>query len=141
MGNYYSAHIRWSPDGKKATPCKIRSVERHHVYYVKSSPSDQLQPEFRKQEYAEPGDGLLFKISCIYGMETGHGAIPSTGLFSQQCYITAPEWNSDSRAVTLEYNRRGHQVYRVLGFSTATGRIHPLIEEINGKYVNYSRRF
>ena len=74
-------------------------------------------------------------------METGHSVIPSTDLFSQQYYITAPEWNSDSQAITFEYNQRGHQVYRVLEFSAATGKVRPLIEETSDKYVNYSRRF
>lgn len=108
---------------------------------MESSPSDQLQPKLHKQEYAKPGDELPFKIPCIYDVETGHSVIPSTDLFSQQYYITAPEWNSDSQAITFEYNQRGHQVYRVLEFSAATGKVRPLIEETSDKYVNYSRRF
>ena len=141
LGNYYSAYIRWSPDSKKVASCKIRPVEKRYVYYVESSPSDQLQPKLHKQEYAKPGDELPFKIPCIYDVETGHSVIPSTDLFSQQYYITAPEWNSDSQAITFEYNQRGHQVYRVLEFSAATGKVRPLIEETSDKYVNYSRRF
>ena len=64
--------------------------------------------------------------------------IPSTDLFSQQYYLTSPEWNKDSQAVTFEYNQRGHQVYRVLELSATTGKVRPLIEETSDKYVNYS---
>lgn len=141
LSNYYSAYIRWSPDSKKVASCKIRPVEKRYVYYVESSPADQLQPKLHKQEYAKPGDELPFKIPCIYEVETGRGVIPDTRLFPHQYDINGPQWNADSRAVTFEYNQRGHQVYRVLELSTETGEVRPLIEETSDKYVNYPRYF
>ena len=141
LSNYYSSYIRWSPDSKKVVSCRIRPIEKRFVYYVESSPADQLQPKLHKQEYAKPGDELPFKVPCIYEVETGRGIIPSTDLFAQQYEIYAPEWSSDSRAVTFEYNQRGHQVFRVLEFSAETGKVRPLIEEISDKYVNYTRHF
>lgn len=140
-GNYYSAYIRWSPDSKKVASCRIRPVEKRYVYYVESSPADQLQPKLHKQEYAKPGDELPFKVPCIYEVETGRGVIPSTDLFDRQYYILGPEWNADSHGVTFEYNQRGHQVYRVLELSAETGRVRPLVAETSDRYVNYSRRF
>ena len=141
LSNYYSAYIRWSPDSKKVASCKIRPVEKRYVYYVESSPTDQLQPKLHKQEYAKPGDELPIKVPCIYEVETGRSIIPSTDLFAQQYEIYGPEWNPDSRAVTFEYNQRGHQVYRVLELSAETGKVCPLIEESSDKYVNYTRHF
>lgn len=141
LGNYYSAYIRWSPDSKKVASCKIRPVEKRYVYYVESSPADQLQPKLHKQEYAKPGDELPFKVPCIYEVENGRAIIPSTELFDRQYEVYGPEWNSDSRAVTFEYNQRGHQVYRVLELSAETGKVRPLVEETSDKYVNYTRRF
>lgn len=141
LSNYYSAYIRWSPDSKKVASCKIRPVEKRYVYYVESSPTDQLQPKLHKQEYAKPGDELPFKVPCIYEVETGRSIIPSTDLFAQQYEIYGPEWNPDSRTVTFEYNQRGHQVYRVLELSAETGKVRPLIEESSDKYVNYTRHF
>ena len=141
LGNYYSAYIRWSPDSKKVASCKIRPVEKRYVYYVESSPADQLQPKLHKQEYAKPGDELPFKVPCIYEVENGRAIIPSTELFDRQYEVYGPEWNNDSRAVTFEYNQRGHQVYRVLELSAETGKVRPLVEETSDKYVNYTRRF
>lgn len=141
LSNYYSTHIRWSPDSKKVVSCKIRPVEKRFVYYVESSPTDQLQPKLHKQEYAKPGDELPFKVPCIYEVETSRGIIPSTALFAQQYEIYDPVWSSDSRAVTFEYNQRGHQVYRVLELSAETGKVRSLIEETSDKYVNYTRHF
>ena len=141
LSNYYSAYIRWSPDSRKVASCKIRPIEKRYVYYVESSPADQLQPKLHKQEYAKPGDELPFKVPCIYDVETGRAVIPSTDLFARQYAINGPEWNSDSRALTFEYNQRGHQVYRVLELSAETGQVRPLIEESSDKYVNYTRYF
>lgn len=141
LGNYYSAYIRWAPDGKKVAACKIRPAEKRYVYYVESSPSDQLQPKLHKQEYAKPGDELRFKVPCIFDVETGRAIVPSTELFSSQYDLWDPDWSADSRSVTLEYNQRGHQVYRVLELSAETGAVRTLIEETSKTYVNYPMRY
>ena len=141
LANYYSAYIHWSPDSKKVAACKIRPTEKRYVYYVESSPADQLQPKLHKQEYAKPGDELPFKVPCIYEVETGRAIIPSTELFSHQYEVWGPVWDKDSRSITFEYNQRGHQVYRVLELSAETGRVRPIIEETSDKYVNYPLRY
>lgn len=141
LSNYYSSYIRWSPDSKKVAACKIRPVEKRYVYYVESSPKDQLQPKLHKQEYAKPGDELRFKIPCVYEVESGRAIIPEIDLFEHQYELRGPRWNNDSQSITFEYNQRGHQVYRVLEMSVATGKVRPLVEETHDKYVNYVRYF
>lgn len=139
LSNYYSSYIQWSPDSKSVVSCKIRPVHKRYVYYVESSPSDQLQPKLHKQEYAKPGDELRFKIPCIFNVETGKALIPSAELFANQYDLYGPMWNADSKAVTFEYNERGHKVYRVLEMSATDGTVRVLIEEKEEKYVNYTR--
>jgi dipeptidyl aminopeptidase/acylaminoacyl peptidase len=141
LSNYYSAFITWSPDSKKVASCRIRPVEKRYVYYVESSPTDQLQPKLHKQEYAKPGDELMFKVPVIAEVETGRTVIPATDLFAQQYELYGPTWDADSRAVTFEYNQRGHKVYRVLELSAETGQVRTLVEETSDKYVNYPRHF
>lgn len=140
-GNYYSSYIQWSPDSKLVAAFRIRPAQKRYVYYVESSPADQLQPKLHKQEYAKPGDELAFKVPCIYGVENGKRLIPSTDLFSHQYEIYALQWNSDSKGITFEYNERGHKVYRVLEVSAEDGSVRSLIEEKEEKYVNYPRIF
>lgn len=65
--------------------------------------------------------------------------IPSTELFSHQYELSGPMWNADSKAITFEYNERGHKVYRVLEMSAVDGSVRTLIEEKEEKYVNYPR--
>ena len=140
-GNYYSSWLQWSPDGTMVASCRIRPAEKRYVYYVESSPADQLQPRLHKQEYAKPGDELRFKVPCIFHADGGKAVIPSTVLFAEQYDLTSPRWNDDSSGLTFEYNQRGHKVYRVLELSASTGEVRNLIEETSDKYVNYPRCF
>lgn len=139
LSNYYSSYIQWSPDSKSVVSCRIRPVEKRYVYYVESSPADQAQPKLHKQEYAKPGDELRFKVPCIFEVESGRRLIPSTELFSHQYELSGPMWNADSKAITFEYNERGHKVYRMLEMSAVDGSVRTLIEEKEEKYVNYPR--
>lgn len=139
LSNYYSSYIQWSLDSKSVVSCRIRPVEKRYVYYVESSPADQAQPKLHKQEYAKPGDELRFKVPCIFEVESGRRLIPSTELFSHQYELSGPMWNADSKAITFEYNERGHKVYRVLEMSAVDGSVRTLIEEKEEKYVNYPR--
>lgn len=138
-GNYYSTFIQWSPDSKKVVACHIHPAEKRYVYYVESSPSDQLQPKLHKQEYAKPGDQLMERIPCIFNVEDGSQLIPSKELFPNQYEISMPVWDANSETLTFEYNERGHKVYRLLEMSASTGTVRTLIEEKQEKYVNYPR--
>lgn len=137
LSNYYSSYIQWSPDSRKVLSCRIRPVQKRYVYYVESSPRDQLQPKLHQQEYAKPGDELPFKVPCILNVETGQRCIPETSLFAHQYSLSYLRWDADSKSVTFEYNERGHKTYRVLELSAEDGKVRTLIEEKEEKYVNY----
>lgn len=137
LSNYYSSYIQWSPDSRKLLSCRIRPVQKRYVYYVESSPRDQLQPKLHQQEYAKPGDELPFKVPCIFHVETGQRCIPETSLFAHQYSLSYLRWDADSKSVTFEYNERGHKTYRVLELSVEDGKVRTLIEEKEEKYVNY----
>lgn len=141
QGNYYSTYIQWSPDSRRVMACRIRPAAKRYVYYVESSPADQLQPVLHKQEYAKPGDELRFKVPCIFEVETGRALIPSTELFANQYDLHSMRWNADSKGLTFEYNERGHKVYRLLEMSATDGSVRTLIGEKEEKYVNYPRIF
>ena len=141
MGNYYSSRVYWSPDSRKIAVNRIRPAVKHYVYYVESSPKDQLQPRLHKQEYAKPGEELLFKRPAIFNAETGEKSIPETAMLENQYEISDPVWEKDSHSVTFEYNGRGHKVYRVLELNDKGGEMHVIVDEKHDKYVNYVRNF
>jgi len=139
--DYYSADLIWSPDSKKLACFKVRPVEKRLIYFIESSPKDQLQPKLQKREYVKPGDALPFRQPRIFNTITGETLSPITALFHSQYLLHNLQWNADSKAVTFEYNQRGHQVYRVLELSAVTGNVRILINETSNTYINYNRRF
>ena len=139
--NYYSAWGSFSPDGKYFATVRIKPAPKHYVYYVESSPRNQVQPILHKQEYAKPGDSLNYRVPVVIELESGRVIEPSTALFEHQYYVDAPEWENDSRHLTFNFNERGHHVYRVLEMDAESGDIRCLIEEKNEKYVNYNRLY
>lgn len=139
--NYYSSYGRWSDDGRYYATVKIKPAPKRYVYFIESSPKDQLQPKLHKQEYAKPGDSLNFRVPVIIDVKTQKVTIPSTELFNSQYYVTAPQWDKDNKNVTFEFNERGHHHYRVLELSSETGKVRTIVEESSPKYVNYNRHF
>ena len=136
-GFYYSSWLQWSPDSRKVMSCRLRPAPKHYVYYVESSPRESVQPLLHKQEYAKPGDELDFKIPCIFDVESGRALEPSTELFANQFSLAQFRWDDNSKAITFEFNERGHKTFRVLEMSAETGHVRTLIEEHSDKYVNY----
>jgi dipeptidyl aminopeptidase/acylaminoacyl peptidase len=141
QGNYYSSYIQWSPDSRYVFSARIRPAEKRYVYYVESSPKDQLQPKLHKQEYAKPGDELRSKHPCIYEVETGRAIIPSNELFDKQYELFWFRWNEQGTGVTFEYNERGHQTYRLLELSVETGKVRTIVEEKSNTFVNHQRMY
>ena len=141
LGNYYSSYIQWSPDSKYVLTNKLRPAEKHYVYYVESSPKDQLQPKLHKQEYAKPGEELNFHLPCIFNVETGAAVAAPEDQLKPQYELHSLRWNKDSKAATFEFNERGHQHYRVLELNAETGAMRTVIEESSNTFVNYSRQF
>lgn len=139
--NYYSSYGSWSGDGKYYATVKITPAPKRYVYYIDSSPKDQLQPKLITQEYAKPGDSLNYRVPVIIEVASGRVIEPSTELFQKQYYVTAPRWDSNNKTVTFEFNERGHKHFRVLELSAETGKVRTLIEEQSDKYVNYTRQF
>ena len=141
QGNYYSSYINRSPDGQYVCTNKIRPAEKSFVYYVESSPKNQLQPILHKQEYAKPGDELRFKLPCAFNVETGKASIPETTLFSKQYDLYGPYWNKEGNKILFTYNERGHKYYRLLEMDPATNEVRTIVEENSPTFVNYNRTY
>ena len=54
----YSGRICWSPDSKKIAVLRTKKGDERKVYYVESSPKDQLQPKLHSYDYLKPGDRI-----------------------------------------------------------------------------------
>ena len=142
LSSYYSAYIQWNAAGTHLAVCKIRPVaQKRYVYYVESSPRHQLQPILHQQEYAKPGDERMQRTPCVFEVATGHRVCADESAISNQYDLRNLEWNADGKAVTFEYNQRGHQRFDVLEMDAATGKMRTLVSETSSTFVNYSRYF
>lgn len=139
-GDYYASNIQWSPDSKKLVTNRIRPGEKHLIYFVRSSPTDQLQPRLENREYLKPGDSLPQRRPQLFLIDTRQHVPVDDALFRQQFSLSNLRWRNDSRSFTFEYNQRGHQVYRVLEVNAATGAVRPLIEEQSRTFIDYSSK-
>lgn len=142
-GNYYeSRSIVWSPDSKKLAVYRVRPGYHRKIQYVESSPADQLQPKYSSIEYAKPGDALDIQQPVILHIDTKQQITIDNSLFPNPYQLSRLEWRKDSRAVTFEYNQRGHQVYRVIEVNAATGKPRAVISEEPKTFFCYSgKRF
>lgn len=138
MGFYYSSNISWSPDGTKLMAYKIRPGAGHKIYFVESSPQDQLQPRLQSRDYLKPGDEVDFKSPQIFHIADKTQVVVSTELFERQFSLTDFQWSEDSKRLTFEYNQRGHQVYRVLSVNSDTGEVMTVVDEASPTFIDYS---
>ena len=138
-GNAYALNsIRWSPDSKKLAAYRVRPGYKRLVQYVESSPEDQLQPKSFTIDYAKPGDVLDLQQPAVFDVEAKTKVDVENGLFPNPYELSELAWRKDGRALTFEYNQRGHQVYRVIEADPATGRARALVSEEPRTFFCYS---
>jgi dipeptidyl aminopeptidase/acylaminoacyl peptidase len=140
-GNYYDlASIVWSPDASKLAAYRVRPGHRRLVHYVESSPEDQIQPKHGTFLYTKPGDVLDLEQPAIFhlGEAVRQIDVPND-LFPNPFDLLELAWRKDGRAITFEYNQRGHQVYRVIEADAATGKTRPVISEEPKTFFYYNR--
>jgi dipeptidyl aminopeptidase/acylaminoacyl peptidase len=139
-GNYYDADsFEWSPDSKKLVAYRVKPGYDRQVHYVESSPDDQLQPKHRQRSYAKPGDVLDEEQPVLFDVESQEQTTIDRSSFPNAYNISDAEWWEDSRAFRIEYNQRGHKVYKVLEVDGETGEVRTLIHEEPPEFFAYSQ--
>ncbi|QNL50770.1 prolyl oligopeptidase family serine peptidase [Olivibacter sp. SDN3] len=137
-GEYYDSSVSWSPDGKKLVAAKVRDNKGHKLYLIESSPEDQLQPKLQTRDYLKPGDALPQRSPVLFLIDEEKSFTIPAEWIANQYNLTFPAWREDSRAFTIEYNQRGHQIYRIIEMNAVTGSAKVLIEEQNDTFIDYS---
>jgi dipeptidyl peptidase IV (DPP IV)-like protein/prolyl oligopeptidase family protein len=137
-GNYYElTSIVWSPDSKRIAAYRVKPGYRRELHYVESSPEDQLQPKYSSLRYAKPGDVLDVEQPVIFDVAAKAQIVADNNLFPNAYALSRLEWRKDSRAVTFEYNQRGHQVYRVIEIDAVSGKARAVVSEEPKTFFNY----
>jgi dienelactone hydrolase len=137
---YQLASLAWSPDSKKLAGYRLKPGYQRYVYYVESSPEDQLQPKHSMRLYAKPGDVLDLDQPVLFNIDTRTQANIDNALFPNPYDLSRLEWRKDSSALTFEYNQRGHQVYRIIEVNAATAKPRAVISEEPKTFFTYSSK-
>jgi dipeptidyl aminopeptidase/acylaminoacyl peptidase len=134
---YQLSSIVWSPDSKSLAAYRLEPGYRREVHYVESSPEDQIQPKNSSRFYAKPGDVLDREQPVLFHADTKSQLMVDPSLFPNPYDLSRLEWRKGGRAVTFEYNQRGHQVYRIIEVDAATGKARAVISEEPQTFFNY----
>jgi dipeptidyl aminopeptidase/acylaminoacyl peptidase len=137
---YAIQSISWSPDSKKLAAYRVKPGFRREVHYIMSSPEDQIQPKDVRRLYSKPGDVLDVDQPVLFDLATRKQTEVSNALFPNAYEQGSLIWRADSRAVTFEYNQRGHQVFRVIEIDAGTGVARAIINEETPTFFEYSAK-
>lgn len=134
----YAGPIYWSPDSKKLMVLRTKKGDDRKVYYVESSPKDQLQPKLHSYDYLKPGDRIPLPKPQLFDLAQRKHVPVSDALFPNPWSVTELRWSPDSRRFTFLYNQRGHQVLRLLAIDADTGSARALIDEQSPTFIDYA---
>lgn len=138
-GNYYNFDsISWSPDSGKLAVYQVIPGYDRKIHYVESSPENQLQPRHLSRTYIKPGDVLNLNQPVLFHLEDEKQIRIEKTLFPNAYSVSRLRWWNHSRAVTFEYNERGHQRYRIIEVDAETGSTRLLVNEEPETFFSYS---
>ncbi len=138
-GNYYDhSSIEWSPDSTRIAAYRVKPGYRRLVHFVESSPEDQLQPKHATLLYTKPGDVLDLPQPVLFEIASHRQLAVSNELFPNPFDLSDLVWRRDSRAVTFEYNQRGHQAYRVIEVDASSAKARAILSEEPKTFFYYS---
>ncbi len=137
----YQPRVYWSPDSRKLAAIRRQPAQERKVYFVESSPRDQLQPRLHSIDYLKPGDRVAIDKPQLFDVETQTHIPVSDELFANPYNIYGLRWQPDSSRVTFIYNQRGHQVLRVVAVDAETGQTAVVIDETSDTFICYSQKF
>lgn len=136
----YTEQIITSPDSKYAIVMRTKRPQKRKVYYIESSPKDQLQPKLHSYDYPKPGDELDTSQPVLVDLTARSVHTFDSPFLSNPWSIDRFEWTPDSSRCLFVLNQRGHQVQRVLSINAAQRTVQSILEERSTTFIDYSQK-
>lgn len=136
----YALPVAWSPDSSRVLALKTREGDHRTITLIESSPSDHVQPQSRTVRYPKPGDRLPRPRPRLFDAAARRPVPVAEDLFDNPWSVGDLNWNAELGAFTLAYNRRGHQVLRVLAVA-CDGAVRTIIEERSPTFIDYAGKY
>ena len=139
--NYYTSQFFWSPDSQKVIVLRERPGDNREIHMVESSPRDQKQPKLVTMRYVKPGDKIRTQIPVLFDIASKKKIDVETKLFETPWRIRDFRWSNQSDEFFFRYNQRGHQVMRIVGINSKTGKARAVIDEVSKTFIDYNYKF
>ena len=133
--------LQWSPDSRKLATVRVRDVQERRIPLIESAPDHQRQPVLQWRDYAKPGDALPVSLPVLFDVENRTQIPVDASAYDNQYFLNLTGWRADSRALTFEFNQRGHQRYVVAELDAQNGAIRHLVDEQPQTFVHYYNIF
>ena len=132
--------LHWAPNSTKIAAMQVRKGQEHKVYFVESSPKDQLQPKLHALDYLKPGDRIDHPYPRLFDVAQRRQVPVKDELFPNPWAITDLRWAADGSCFTFLYNQRGHQLLRILSVDARSGAVRTVVEETSPTFIDYSQK-
>jgi dipeptidyl aminopeptidase/acylaminoacyl peptidase len=137
----YQGRFYWAPDSRKLVVMRTKQGDTRKVYYVESSPKDQLQPKLHSYDYLKPGDRVPQPMPQLFDVAQRRKIEMDSALFENPWSNQDVRWAADSSHFTFVHNRRGHQILRLIAVNAADGTARAIIDERSATFIDYSGKF
>lgn len=138
--NPYSGTLWWSPDSTRLVVLQTQKGGDRRVYYVESSPEDQVNPKLHSYPYLKPGDPIPSPQPRLIDLEAGQPIAITGGLTVNPWSIDRIAWEPDSSSFSFLYNQRGHKVMQLVSVDARTGESNVIIDERPETFFCYSHK-
>ncbi len=136
---FYRSNFQWSPDSRRLVALRTKKGDDRKVYFVESSPKDQLQPKLQSYDYRKPGDQIPQDKPVLFDIAKRKQIRINDALFPNPWSLNRIRWADDSSHFTFLYNQRGHQVLRVIAVD-ADGNARAIVDEQSDTFITYSSK-
>ena len=134
----YSGEFYWSGDSKKLVVLRTKKGDDRKVYYIESSPKDQVQPKLHSYDYLKPGDKIPLSKPQLFDVAGRKHIAVSDELFPNPWSVTDVHWDPDSSRFTFLYNHAGTRSCGCLPQMRATGKVQTVVDEQCPTFIDYT---
>jgi dipeptidyl-peptidase-4 len=138
----YANDVSWSPDSKRLVARRVHEVPPHKVSWIEAAPKDRIQPKLHSHDYYKPGDTLPKPVLRVFDVASRTQHNVDDALYSNPFTENGDidiRWADNGREFYVNYNQRGHQIYRILAVNPE-GAVRTVVEESPKTFVDWTAK-
>ena len=113
--------LQWSPDSKTLVAFQVAAGDEKQVHLLESSPADGGRARLHSRNYSLPGDKLPEYSLKLYRVDEGKFIDTQAESVEREWGRPRVRWLDGGERLAYEKIDRGHQRFRLIEVTTATG--------------------